>query len=258
MKANVILISYNRPKMLAEAIASVLNQTHTDLDCWVYDDGSDEFDIYDVVKEFDDDRILICRGPQISKEARIKKHDGRWSTNINNILSKIPKGEFVLYLCDDDLLHYDWLRNVERGYLESPNTHIILGDLYWFYDGEDPYEVMRKGFLSKIVKDGGDEELGRLKLWWSLGDFAHRSECFFDCGLKWRMGHEGYAHSYDVKFIQEITENHVSHLIAPIPAAFRREHTNTLSYRLGRVDEDGYYYKTGGEMEISNIEGMME
>lgn len=256
MHGNVILLSYNRPRMVREAVRSVLTQTHSDLTLWIYDDGSDLFDIYDVASEFDDERIYLCKSPPIPAEERIQMNSTRWSTNINTILAQIPKGEFVLYLCDDDILHYDWLVQINRCFTEKELCHVLLGDLYWFYDGDDPYKTGKKGFLSKI-DTGGEIIEGRLFLWWSLGDFAHRSECFYDCDLKWRRGHEGHGHSYDVEFINAMSKNHVAHLIAPIPAVYRREHVNTLSYRLGRI-EDGYYTKTGGKMEPEHVFGLME
>ena len=55
-KVSVILSSYNHEKYIAQAIQSVLDQTFTDFELLIYDDGSTD-NSREVIKTFADPRI---------------------------------------------------------------------------------------------------------------------------------------------------------------------------------------------------------
>lgn len=253
MKFNVIVISYNRPRMLKEAIDSVLNQTHEDLRCIIYDDGSDIFDIEEFIKQYTDDRLALVTSPKLTPEERVEKGNTRWADNINSILEMIPREEYVAYLCDDDLLQQDWLSLANHRFSVDPNLHIVLANMYYFNDGEDPITTAKKGFPARI----SSENDGAM-MWWNLGAFFHSMKCFHDEGAKWGMGLDGNAHSFDIDFINALQENHQAIIFLDICAMYRREHENTLSAKLGRVDENGEYYKAGGDMLPEHITTAME
>ena len=54
-KVSVILSSYNHEKYIAQAIQSVLNQTFTDFELLIFDDGSTD-NSREIIKTFSDDR----------------------------------------------------------------------------------------------------------------------------------------------------------------------------------------------------------
>jgi glycosyltransferase involved in cell wall biosynthesis len=247
---NVIVFSYNRPRMVREAIESVLASRSVELICWVYDDGSD-FDITEVVRSIGDERVVLAVAPPISPQERVRPGNTRWSTNVNWILSKMRNGETITYLCDDDLLHPDWLSYAEDMLSKSNSAHIVMGDMYYFYDGEDPFLEGRKGFPAKL------EEESEFISWWNLGAFTHRTECFFECGVRWRRGHKDYPHSWDIQYIDYLLRKHVGYVKIPVPAMYRREHPNTLSARAGRI-EDGYYVRTAEDIKPEHVSGFME
>lgn len=255
MKGNVILFSYNRPGMLKEAVDSVLTQSHEDLTLWLYDDYSD-FDIERWVKQnrYDQDpRLVICKADRVSIEERIRPGSTRWPENINHIVQQIPRHQFITYLCDDDVLDRDWCARVSRGLTDSPTSHMILGDMYYYYDGQDPYKEAIKGFPADI-----EVEDGRFLMWWNLGAFAYRSDCSRDCKVRWGEGIEGYAHSWDISLIESMKAAHVGYIFFPDPAVYRREHENTLSARMGRINEKGLYYKAAEEMLPQHVMGLLE
>lgn len=252
-KPNVVLFSYNRPRMLREALDNVFSQSEQEFTCWLVDDGSD-FPVEDMWREIADERLVLCTSPKITMEERIDPNSSRWQTNVNKVLSYIPKDEWVVYLCDDDLLSPTWLEECKRGFDENENTHLILGETYYFFDGEDYLKDGRKGFLAISAKESDPEFIN---LWWNCGAFAHRMECYYNENLKWRYGYQDRAHSYDVQYIDDLINAHAGYLIAPSPAVYRREHDNTLSARMGRI-EDGWYVKAGGELKLEHIEGLME
>lgn len=66
-KVSVILSSYNQGKYVAQSIQSVLNQTFTDFELLIFDDGSTD-NSQEIIKSFSDDRIKLFlyeknRGP---------------------------------------------------------------------------------------------------------------------------------------------------------------------------------------------------
>jgi glycosyltransferase involved in cell wall biosynthesis len=247
--------------MLKEAVDSVLNQKHTDLRCIIYDDGSDSFDIIEWVKQYDDDRIAIAVGEKMDPEERVRPGNTQWPTNINKIISMIPREEFLLYLCDDDVLDPNWFEAINERYTLDPKTHLLLGDMYYFQDGDDPLTQSELGFPAKLVPEQNIKENDdgqRLIMWWNLGAFAHSMKCFYDEDVRWRDGFKGYAHSWDIQYIEALQEAHGAYVFLPIPSVYRREHKNTMSAKLGRINEEGLYFRAGEELTTDAITSPME
>lgn len=87
---SVVLPTYNRADVLPRAIDSVLNQTFTDYELIVIDDGSAE-DIETVVERFDDDRIRFC------------SHDeNRGGSAARNTGIELAEGDYIAFLDSDD------------------------------------------------------------------------------------------------------------------------------------------------------------
>lgn len=106
-KVSVIIPTYNRARIVREAIASVLAQTERNLEVIVVDDGSTD-DTCSIVETLNDDRIIYF----------YKKNDGPASAR-NLGLSK-AKGEYLVFLDHDDL----WPTN----YLEVMVSHLENND----------------------------------------------------------------------------------------------------------------------------------
>lgn len=88
-KVSVVIPSYNRANMVGAAIQSVLEQTYTDLEVIVVDDGSSD-NTREVVKAFTDSRIRY-----IYQEN--KKLPGARNTGI-----EVSQGNYVAFLDSDD------------------------------------------------------------------------------------------------------------------------------------------------------------
>lgn len=94
-RISVIIPTYNRQKLLARAIESVLNQTFKDFELIIVDDGSTD-NTKEVVREFQkrDSRIKYIWQENSGAPARPK------NTGIKN-----AKGNYIAFLDDDD----EWL-----------------------------------------------------------------------------------------------------------------------------------------------------
>lgn len=231
LKAAILIFSYNRPKMLTEAIESVINQDYEKFDIYVVDDGSDIFDPWhDVIRNFDDERILLARASKIPVEERMKQ--SRLGRNANSVIKTLPDQDIVYYLCDDDLMAQKWLSRSIRTFQMMPEVHVVQGEAWYFQDGEDPL----KDAIYGMPADGYSD---MPTMFWSTGSFAHKALCSNREGLWWMDN--SYLHSQDTNFINDLWSLHPNYGMVSTPAVYRREHSKTLSAKLGRKNELGRY-----------------
>lgn len=106
---SVIMISYNRGHLIAEAIDSVLNQSFTNWELIVLDDGSED-DTEQVVKNFADRRIYY-----------FKNVSNKGISFSRNKALELAQSEFIAVLDSDDRMlpqrlsrQYDILKNDDR------------------------------------------------------------------------------------------------------------------------------------------------
>lgn len=100
-RVSVIIPTYNRSCRVKEAIESVLQQSYTDFEVLVIDDGSTDY-TRSVVKRFSDERIRY-----------FYKDNGGQSSARNLGLIK-ARGDYVAYLDEDDLWLSGYLENIVR------------------------------------------------------------------------------------------------------------------------------------------------
>ena len=125
---SIIIPCYNKAAFLAETLQSVFNQTYTNWECILVDDGST------------DDTAVIAKN-YCEKDTRfryfLKKNEGV-STARNFGIEK-SKGDFVVFLDADDILaDFSLLRRVE--YLnENPQQDGLVFSTHFFeYDSKNP------------------------------------------------------------------------------------------------------------------------
>jgi len=97
---SVVLSSYNRPRMVREAISSILAQTVQDWQAIVADDGSTDETLAAIGAAVGDDpRFFVLRGKPVPEAERTVP--GRYVDRINEALP-LCTGGIVHYLADDD------------------------------------------------------------------------------------------------------------------------------------------------------------
>ncbi len=92
--------TYNRASLLREAIESVLAQSYASFRLIVSDNGSED-DTASVVRSFDDQRIQYVRA---------QRNTGPLA-NFNRLIG-LAETEYVVLLCDDDIMYPEYLRTV--------------------------------------------------------------------------------------------------------------------------------------------------
>lgn len=201
-----ILLSYNRPRMLCEALGSIRGADQL----IVTDDGSD-FDVQALIGACWPNADYVLNEP-IPTAARLKA--ARVGNLINRALSLV-RCDVVTYLCDDDLFHPDWLYAVRAWFDHYPHEHWTRGAWFAFND-DDPDRTPERCKLD-----------GRQL---TTGNFAHRIECFREEKIAWD---ETTIASHDNAFLWQAARCHDMRLVpfCGAVAGWRRLHKhNALAY----------------------------
>ncbi len=96
---SVILPAYNRENFIENCIDSVLNQTYTDFELLVIDDGSEDSTV-EVIERL------------MNKDSRIKliKASHKGVSSARNLAIENAKGEYIFFIDSDDYIHPDLLK----------------------------------------------------------------------------------------------------------------------------------------------------
>lgn len=119
---SVILTTYNRSALVYESIYSVLNQTYTDLELIIADDGSED-DTEQVIRAIPDARIRYYKMPHTGKTAPLK-----------NFSIRQAKGNLVAFIDSDDCWNDNKLEKQVKLLTEQPGIGFSITDAVTFKD----------------------------------------------------------------------------------------------------------------------------
>lgn len=112
--------TYNRRRFLPQALASVLRQTHRNLEIVVINDGGE--DVADVVRSFNDPRLVFIN----RRENRGKPY------SLNEGLAR-ARGKYVAYLDDDDIYYQHHIAILVDALEGDTDCQVAYSDLYKAY-----------------------------------------------------------------------------------------------------------------------------
>ena len=116
----MIIPTFNRPQYLHHAVASVLRQSHRDLQIIVVNDGGVSVD--NIVNSFRDPRLMLID----RKENLGKAH------SLNEALGRAD-GKYVAYLDDDDLYYPDHIETLVGALENETDCKVAYSDFYKAY-----------------------------------------------------------------------------------------------------------------------------
>jgi len=156
---SVIISTYNRARLIGEAIQSVLNQTYRDFELIIIDDASTD-KTEEIVNGFDDKKLRYIR---------FKKNTGGCLAPRNTGI-ETARGEYIACLDDDDVwLDGDKLRK-QVEFLDSHPEHVLV-DTNTIVVNENGTELYRSFLPEK------DEE---------IRDVLLKRNCFVHSGAIYR------------------------------------------------------------------------
>ncbi|MFD1163095.1 glycosyltransferase family 2 protein [Hwangdonia seohaensis] len=123
---SIIIPAYNRSPLISETLNSVLNQTYTNWECIIIDDGSTDNTI-EIVKEYTvkDSRFAIKNRPSGKPKG---------ANACRNYGLKLSKGEYILFLDSDDILKNTCLENRLNAFKTSKNIDFVIANSSYIKD----------------------------------------------------------------------------------------------------------------------------
>lgn len=137
---SIIIPMYNRESLVGETLDSIKDQTYTDWECIVVDDGSTDNSVQ-VVKEYaeKDSRFRIMQRPG----DRVKGPSA-----CRNIGYEHSIGEYVYFFDSDDILSPEFLQTVEERMQEHPESEYAIMAYDGFIESPDKPVHYSKGYRS--------------------------------------------------------------------------------------------------------------
>lgn len=143
---SVIIPTYNRADLIERAVRSVLDQTFTDLECLVVDDGSTD-ETVSVVRSIDDDRVTV-----------IEHGENGGAAAARNAGIDASSGEYLAFLDDDDVWRPEKLAK-QIDLLESAPDSVGLVYCWMdYYDDDSLVTAYRPELRGDIFLDVLDKQ----------------------------------------------------------------------------------------------------
>lgn len=137
---SIIVPCYNQEDFINDALQSVYDQTYTNWECIVMDDGST-----------DSSEEIIQKW--VSKDTRFRYYykDNGGICETRNYAVQCAKGEFILPLDGDDKLHKKYVSEVLNIFSNSPETKLVYCDPIKFGVIDQTIESRSYNFIELLI-----------------------------------------------------------------------------------------------------------
>ena len=138
VRFSVLIPAYNREKLVAQAVDSVLSQRFAGCEVIVVDDGSTDNTL----------QVLESYGSRI----RVLRQSNRGPEVARNAAAEVARGEYLVLLDSDDLLLPDALMTYERVIRHFDSPPVIIGAMTNFSDREPVSAKSETALQAKVLK----------------------------------------------------------------------------------------------------------
>jgi glycosyltransferase involved in cell wall biosynthesis len=224
---SVIIPMYNCEGLISDTLNSVQNQTYSNWECIIVDDGSTDLSGQIVIKYCKiDDRFQYYKkqnaGPSCARNLGLKK----------------SKGEFIQYLDSDDVIPNHRLKLMIEKYENTENNIILYSDLL-VGDNSDIYNTSRFSARTSL-----DRDIDFKLMYRHFGNdilFIPGCILFPRDSLNNVLWDETLTHSEDWDYYLKVTRiNHFYFRHIPIDLFYYRNSSNSLSKNLVKIYESNF------------------
>jgi len=206
-KVGIVVISFNRPTYLIQAIESILWQTFQDFHIYIMDNNSDDC-IKDVLKQYEKHQKISIYFTNTKDEER----NIHWDGILINRAFHMGKEEYLMMLNDDCFLEKNTFELLVKKLDENLNMDIVYGAEHEINPDGNPYNIYGEatsiGFgnkRDKVISQGqyvlnAAQIMFRRSLYEKIGDFWEGS----------------FIYSPDEYFFKKLQHNNI--LIYPVYA----------------------------------------
>ncbi len=131
-KISIIMPTYNRAHLVGETIDSIRNQTFTNWELLIMDDGSAD-NTEEIIEQYNDERIQFYKAGRTGEVSKLK-----------NIAIKNARGELIAFIDSDDLWGATKLEKQLAAMKQYPEAGFCLTGGYNFIKKNEPVAYLYK------------------------------------------------------------------------------------------------------------------
>jgi glycosyltransferase involved in cell wall biosynthesis len=140
VKVTVYIPSHNYAKYLDKAVQSVLDQTMTDWELIIIDDGSTD-NTKDLLKKYTN-----------NSKIRIIGQENKGLNVTNNIALRLSRGKYIIRLDADDFFDENILLVLSNVLDTKPNVGLVYPDYYHINENGETLEIIRRKKIGEEVE----------------------------------------------------------------------------------------------------------
>lgn len=208
---SVLMVTYNRGKVLKETINSVLGQTYKNIQFIIVDDGSTD-DSYDIIKSFHDPRIEVY---QLKKNRHIC-----YATNYG--FSKV-KGDYLARIDSDDVWYLDKLEK-QLDFLKNNDKYKICFSWIDLIDENGKSINEKNKELLHLFESDFTGQSDCLRYFFMHGNCLSHPSVLMETVVMKSIGgfHPGYMQSHDFEYWIRIAKKYPIYVMQERLLAMRR------------------------------------
>ena len=181
-KVSVITPVYNRPQYLEEAAKSIQQQSHTNWEHIIVDDGSTNTQTQDVLK-------TIARLPKTI----IYRTENKGLAAARNFGIERSTGEYILTLDDDDKWHADFIRSALNIFQEKPQAGVVTAWMKEFGLSNRIIKTKGGGIKNFLIENNSVHGIFKKEYWENVDGYDEKMKTGYEDWDFWlritAMGH---------------------------------------------------------------------
>lgn len=137
---SIIIPAFNAELYIDDTIQSVLNQSYTNWELIIVNDGSTD-QTAEILKAYTSDKIHIIHQANMGV------------SHARNVGLNKAKGDFIVFLDADDVLSHNFIEQRMNALLSHRDAHFACGEVWHFTDSINNIITINKGIYNNIAEN---------------------------------------------------------------------------------------------------------